>query len=179
MRCNPPQLLAIADQPRGPDDRQPYPPSQPLRHHATSGRVAATTGYDRDMSHGLHHRRTDHLRDYNASERHRYDPHRTSRIVDEEGAEEAYYPDGMLAWRRILRRRTTDVAPRSTASAGSGSTDPGLIGSAVMVQVFAAILIGGLLIGDAWIGPGRGGAIGYLVGSGVLTLIFWRCGKSS
>ena len=131
------------------------------------------------MSHGSSRRRRDHLSHIDAAARHGYDPHRTARITEEAGAEEAYHANGALAWRRILRRRTTDVTPTASTPAATRGGGLGLIGSAVMSQLFGAILLGGLLIGHEWIGPGRGGTTGYLIGSALLTLLIWRGGRTS
>lgn len=160
-------------------DRQPCRPTPSTRDAIGATAGTAPTGYGRIMSHGLHRRRRDHLSHVDAAARHGYDPHRTARITEEAGAEEAYHPNGALAWRRILRRRTTDVAPHASTQGRTDSGGLGLIGSAIMSQVFGGILLGGLLIGHEWLGPGRGGTIGYLVGSALLTLLIWRGGKSS
>lgn len=107
---------------------------------------------------------------------------RGSRITEEAGAEEAYHADGSLRWRRILRRRTTDLLPATPELplslgrrvAGQGL---GLFGSAVVAQVLLWVPLGAALIGDHRLGPGRGGALGYLAGSALATLIVWRLGR--
>ncbi len=107
---------------------------------------------------------------------------RGSRVTEEAGEEEAYHADGSLRWRRILRRRTThplpavreQPLPRGSRLAGQGL---GLVGAAVVAQVLLWVPLGAALIGDHRLGPGRGGALGYLAGSALATLIVWRLSR--
>lgn len=105
-----------------------------------------------------------------------------SRITEEAGTEEAYHADGSLRWRRILRRRTTDVPPASPSQAPArvaGRTRPGLglFGASVVAQVAFWIHLGAALLGHEQLGSGRGGAVGFLVGSALSTIIIWRIGR--
>ncbi len=57
---------------------------------------------------------------------------------------DAYHLNGVLVWRRILRRRTTGIPPQSTTPISTDGGGLGLIGSATMTQVLGGILLGGL-----------------------------------
>lgn len=107
---------------------------------------------------------------------------RGSRITEEAGAEEMYHADGSLRWRRILRRRTTDLPPAAPpqARARVASSTPaglGILGSSMVAQITFWVHLGAAMLGHEQLGPGRGGVIGYLIGSALATIIIWRIGR--
>jgi hypothetical protein len=104
------------------------------------------------------------------------------RVIEEAGAEEEFHADGSLRWRRILRRRTTDLPPASSRQAparGSRTSGPGLgiVAASVVTQVVFWTHMGAIMLGHEQLGPGRGGAVGFLAGSALATIIIWRIGR--
>lgn len=111
-----------------------------------------------------------------------FDGRRASQVVEEAGAAEGFYPDGTLKWRRILRRRTADLLPappRKTSPREDRASGRrlGIIGASVVAQLVFWSHLGAVLIGDSQYGAGRGGALGYLAGSALATLIVWMVSR--
>jgi len=112
----------------------------------------------------------------------KFGDHRASQVVEEAGAAEEYYPDGTLRWRRVQRRRTAELLPGlpeqiSRPRRRTTSHRLGVIAASFIAQLIFWAHMGAVLIGDDLLGAGRGGAIGYVCGSAIATLVVWRLGR--
>lgn len=97
-----------------------------------------------------------------------------ARVVEEAGAEEGYRRDGTLAWRRLLRRRSTEYgsAPSPAYRAGSSRSAearPGLlrqfIDCLIGTQLIYWLVAGGLVLGKSLDPAGAGAFWGYIAAS--------------